>query len=304
MNKKITFYRILKLGLTNFWRNGWLSLAASLMMAVTLLTIAVVLLFSASAKYLADRMNEKIDISIFLTDEATEEQISDFRQYLSMQDEVKRIDYTTKSQALADWRDLPNISDKLKSSITEEGNFLPRSFQVKMADVNNQSSIESLTKKINQPRWQPLIESVRSEKDLIERLTNLTNFAKKIGLLVFVFFTILSILVILNTIHLTILTRKEEVEIMRLVGASENFVRLPFVIEGVLYGVLAAAAALIFLKIGSWLMAPFISHYLSDFGFNLNPLIASYFPLLSILLLVIGAGMGVVASLISVRRHL
>lgn len=304
MSKKTTIYRITKLGLTNFWRNGWLSVIATLIMSLTLITIAVFIFFSLATSYLANKLNEKIDIRVFFTEVATDNQIEDFQKFLSVQEEVGKVEYTSKKQALADWRTLANVPERLRGLITEDNNPLPRSIQIKLSAPQNSALLERLDSKINQQRWQPLIRNISYEKDLIKRLTGLTTFIRKAGYLISGFFILIAIMVVINTIRLAILVRREEVEIMRLVGASELFVKTPFVIEGTLYGLIATFVALILLKTTVLLLSPITQNYLHDFNINLNDIFSVYLPSLTALLTTVGVGVGVGASMISVRKHL
>lgn len=297
-----TLGRIIKLGLLNFWRNKWLSLAATLIMTLTILTISIFLILTLVINTTTQAVKEKIDLTVTFNDSASETQILALQNILSARPDTKMVKYISKDEAYENWLTL-QTSEKVKNLVTRENNPLPRSLQVK---ASNPESLENIANFISAPDYQEMIRTISYQKNkhLIERLISITKFVKKIGWILSATFVAISILVILNTIRLTIFTRREEIEIMRLVGANNSFIRIPFVIEGMLYGILATIVATLALWLGIYLISPIISQYLGDVNLNLMGFFQNYLPYIVLLELATGIVIGVTCSLVSIQRHI
>jgi cell division transport system permease protein len=248
----VNAYRILKLGVTNFWRNGLLSMAATLILTMTLFTISVFVTLILVGNSAIESVNSRIDIVAYFNDEATEQQILSLRKELSVQEGVRSTEYISKEKAFEKWQGRAQ-DERLKEVITKEDNPLPRSLEINMTSPEQTGQIADFLQK---EEIKPLLHRVRYNKEVIERLTHYTGIVKKIGLGLVGIFVIISILVVFNTIRLAIYARRDEVEIMKLVGATATFVRTPFLVEGALFGILSAilASAIILLG-GKWLIA-------------------------------------------------
>lgn len=295
--------RIIKLGLTNFWRNRWLSFAATLIMTLTLLIISTFAILSLVINKTTDIIRERMDISVYFQDSASNEQIVNLQRQLAARNDVKTVEYVSKDEALERFKNQQQ-GKKVAQFINPEENPLPRSLDIKSTAAE---SLESINQFINQDQFKPIIQNIsyQDNKTIIDRLIAITSFIREIGWLMSGAFVLISILVIMNTIRLTIFTRKDEIEIMRLVGANDAFVRTPFVIEGLLYGVLATILAMSFVWMGVAILAPRMEQYL---GIGISQQMVSFFAghfwLMLFLELVVGVSIGIVCSLISVRKHL
>lgn len=297
-----TLGRIIKLGFLNFWRNKWLSLAATLVMTLTILTISIFLILTLVINSTTQAIREKIDLTVTFNDSAKEEQILGLQNLLSSRSDTKMVKYISKDEAYENWLKL-QTSEKVKNLVTRDNNPLPRSLQVK---ASNPESLESIANFISGPDYQEMVRTISYQKNkhLIERLISITKFVKKIGWILSATFVAISILVILNTIRLTIFTRREEIEIMRLVGANNSFIRIPFLIEGLLYGFLATLLATFALWLGIYLISPVISQYLGEVNLNLMGFFTNYLPYIILLELSTGTIIGIACSLVSVQRHI
>lgn len=294
--------RIIKLGFTNFWRNGWLSLAATFIMTLTLLTISVFLIFNLVINTTTDAIKKKIDLSVYFTDEATDFQIRDIKLALQSRPEVQEVIYVDKTEAFRRWQEMQK-NEKIKNLVTEENNPLPRSLEVKTI---NPESLEQIADYVSADVYKSFIRKIsyQENKQIIEKLINITNFSRKIGLILSVIFLVVSILVIFNTIRLTIFTRGTEIEIMRLVGASDTFIRIPFLIEGMLYGLFATIASLILIWLGLHFVSPMITNYLGDVNLNLEGFFLENLPWIAIMELAASILISVTCSWISIRKNL
>ncbi|HUC20067.1 MAG TPA: permease-like cell division protein FtsX, partial [Candidatus Polarisedimenticolaceae bacterium] len=261
----ITLLRIIKTGLRNFVRNAWLSTAATAVMTVTLSLVAVSYIANAALTSAIQEVVNKIDISIFLNDTNTPEQNQVFKSKLEQAPNVKSVRFLTKSDALKEYRRQNADNPKLLEGISETDNPLPASFQIKAKDPNKIDGIINLA---NQPEFKPLLAPKNpisysgKRKATIDKIISTSNFLRASGIIASVIFIVISTLIIFNTIRMAIFTRREEIEIMKLVGATSWFIRGPFIFEAILYGVIAAILALIFLYTVVLNGAPRIASYI------------------------------------------
>ena len=295
--------RIFKLGLVNFWRNRWLSLAATLVMTLTLLIISIFAILTLVIGKTTDSIRAKMDISIYFNDSATTDQIIDLQRQLAARSDVKEVKYISKEEALAIFKEQQE-GKKVAEFINPEENPLPRSLEIK---ATQPEYLDQIAQYVGQDESKPLIHNVsyQENKTIIERLIGVTSFIKIIGWVFSAVFVLISVLVILNTIRLTILTRKDEIEIMRLVGASDTFIKVPFIVEGFLYGFLATILATILIRIGVSVVSPLIERYLGiDLSYRLMRFFSGNFLTIVGLELIVGIVIGIGCSLISIRRYL
>ena len=299
----ISAQRISKLGLINFWRNRWLSLASTLVMTLTLLIISLFVILLIIIGAATDRIKAKMDITVYFKDSAQTEEISDIQQKLAARGDVKEVRYISKEEALAIWNERQK-NQRIKELVTPEENPLPRSLAIKAIDPEN---LKNVADYLSGEDYSSTIHKISYEenKQIIDKLLAITSFVQKMGAVLSIIFIIISILVILNTIRLTIFTRKEEIEIMRLVGASDRFIRFPFIVEGVLYGFLACLLALILMWLMLMFLSPLTTKYLGEVVTeNMKHFFTSHIWLIFLLQLGVGILIGIGCSLFSIRKYL
>ena len=299
----ITAGRIIRLAVISFWRNRWLSLATTLIIILTLLIISVFTFLSLIINKTASSMREKVDLEVYLKDSDSEDQVSALQELISSRPEVTSIKYITKDDALERWRTKYANDQSLQNIINEADNPLPRSLQVK---TKNPEDIAGVADFLQNEDYAPLINklSYQQNKDMIDRLVKITSFVKKVGSGLSVLFLIISVLVVYNAIKLTIIARSDELEIMRLVGATDAYVRMPFVLEGVIYGLLAAIISSIGLIVSFKFLSPVVARYLSDIGYDVSAFMqASLYQVVGIQFLV-ALLLGIFCSFWATRQHL
>lgn len=301
--------RVFKFGLLGFYRNRWLSLVATAVLALTLFTISMFAILTFAINVTTFRLKEKVDLSVYLTDEAKDEEVTNLKNTLSTLPIVKNVESISKEEALKIWQKRMEKKPKLKEVVTSEENPLPRSLEVKVTDPGQ---METLVKFLEQDKYKGIIRklSYQENKVVIERLLDLTKLLRKIGLTLSIIFIIVSILVVLNTIRLAIYNRGDEIEIERLVGATYWFIQTPFILEAFLYGFFAAIFSTLFLY---YTLRYFAYNILSTFPSLTSlsvagPELLSFFSenLYTILFLqmLLGIFLSISCSLISLRRHL
>jgi len=299
----VSFSRITKLGLTNFWRNRWLSLASTLVMTLTLLIITLFVVMTIVIGKTTDRIKSKMDITVYFKDSATTEEISDLQETLAIRPDVKEVRYISKEEALQIWNERQK-NLRIKELVKPEENPLPRSLTIKAQDPEQLNTIADF---LSTDAMEPIVHKISYEENkvVIDKLLAITSFIKKMGILFSVIFVLVSILVILNTIRLAIFARKEEIEIMRLVGASDRFIKVPFIVEGSLYGFLACILAVILMWIGLFAIMPLTNQYLgATVTENMKQFFISRFGLIFLMQFLVGIVVGIGSSLFSIRKYL
>lgn len=250
-----------------------------------------------------DRIKSKMDITVYFRDSATTEEISDLQQTLGARSDVKEVRYISKDEALEIWnQQQKNL--RIRELVKPEENPLPRSLAIK-AQVPEQ--LNAIADFLADDANSPIIHKISYEENkiVIDKLLAITSFIKKMGILFSVIFILISILVILNTIRLAIFARKEEIEIMRLVGASDRFIKVPFIVEGSLYGILACILAVILMWVGVFSISPLTNQYLgAQVTENMQQFFISRFGLILLMQFLVGIIVGVASSLFSIRKYL
>jgi cell division transport system permease protein len=300
-----SFGRIIKLGLVNFWRNRLLSLAATLVMTLTLLITTIFIFLPIVINTATNALKQKIDLVIYFRDDKIpDEKIQNLKTTLETREDVIEVTYVSKEEARKRWEQMP-IKENIRSQVTDKENPLPRTLKVKPGDPEN---LQVINNYLTSPDLKTIIcqdcISFEKNKNLVEKLINYTKGIRKLGMILSVVLITISVIVILNTIRLTIITRKDEIEIMKLVGATESFIRIPFILEGALYGILATIFSTIIIKIGILYLHPNITRYLSDLSFNLEVFFNNHLWQIIGLQLIMGIFIGTVCSIFSIRRHL
>lgn len=302
----LTAVRIVKTGLRNFVRNAWLSTAATAVMTVTLSLVAMSYIANRALTSTIQGVENKIDVSVFLSDSDTPAQISAFKAQILQQQNVQSVSFISKNDALKQYQQENANNPKLLEAVSETDNPLPASLNIQAKNPNN---LQPIVNFINQTSNASLLSTSGtpvsysgSRKDTIDKIVKTSNFLKATGLVASVIFVVISTLIIFNTIRMAIFTRREEIEIMKLVGATNWFIRGPFIFEAALYGIIAAILALLFVYVGVLNGAPKISNYIDVTG--VTDYMQGHVILVALVELLIGVGIGVSSSLVALKRYL
>lgn len=303
--------RTLKAGLHNFYRNGWLSVATISVITITLFIINLQLAVIASNGLLLEDVRNRVSVSVYFKPEISEADVMRVKDKFSSYQEVKSIDYVSKEQALEDFKKRNENNEVLKQSLEELGiNPFEASLSVK---AHNSDNYDLISSSIEESEFKEIISSVNYHKykDVIDGLNQEIKANQKTGIILGLTLSVIAVLITFNSIKITMHSYRQEIEIMRLVGASNNYIRLPFIWEGILYGLISVAISipfsyfyLRFLAAGgsSGSVLPFSnSIYLGKF-------LADYFSqnIVIIVLAQLGLGMvlGIVSSAIAIGRYL
>ncbi len=240
----VSFMRVVKTGMLNFVRNAWLSIAAMAVMTITLCIILFSFIANITLTNTITQITDKIDISVYLKDEVDQATADKLIGDVEGLPNVKSVEFVTKEQALEDYRKANENNIDLLLAISQTDNPLPASLRIKPVDVNK---IEEIKNYVEQPEVKELQSDETSysaeRREAIDNITSTANLLQRAGVVGIVLFTAVSMLIIFNTIQMAIFNRREELKIMRLLGASTSYIRGPFIVETVIYGIVSAVIA-------------------------------------------------------------
>lgn len=299
---RVTFKRIIKSGLKSFQRNGWLSAATISVMVLTLLVITTLLMLNLVAGAVLENLQEKIDISVYFKSEASEEDMLIVKSQLEKLAAVQRVDYVSREDALLKFREKHKDNPYLIQSLQELGeNPLEASLNIKAKESSQYEAIAGFLEGIS---YSTIIDKVdyRQNKEVINKLDNIITNIKIGGLSLSGILILIVILVTFSAIRLAIYSAREEIRVMRLVGANNWFIRGPFIVGGVLYGIISSLITLAILYPVFWFLSPKLSSFLpiEDFFVYFQ---ANFWAFLA-LLLGMGIVFGVVSSFLAIRKYL
>ena len=300
--------RIVTTAAQNFVRNAWLSIAAMAVMVITLGIVLFSVIASATFSNTIKTITDKIDISIYLKDDITSQQRKDLTDKILAQPNVKSIEYVSKDDALDTFQGTAEDQTDLNTALAElDENPLPASLRVKPVDVNK---IDELKPFLEQDDIQKMTSAPISysgdKKEAIDNITSSTRLIQRLGVGGIIVFAIVCMLIIFNTIQMAIFNRRDELTIMRLLGASTWFIRGPFIFETMYYGILSAlisvgACHALFTTASSTFEASSLG--LLDITYANNYFRTHFWTILT-LQLIVGIFIGAASSYIATRRYL
>ena len=310
MNKNhrfITLERIIKNGAVNFSRNVWLAIAAIAMMTITLTILLFAVVANATFSHTVNDLTSKIDVSVYLKDSVTVQQKDNLIKQLYQIGNVKNVDYLSKDQVLKNYEAANAGNSLLLSAISQVDNPLSAEIHITPKDPNQLGTIKDFLDRPDITGLQSDPTSYSGDrKTAIDNITRATHFFRQAGIVGIIVFMFISMLIIFNTIRMAIFNRRDELIIMRLLGASKGFIRGPFIVETMLYGMVAAGISVLlclalFKIAANTLQASSLG--LLDIKYS-DQFFSSH--LLEILGLQIGIGIiiGAVSSLVATRRYL
>ena len=275
-------------------RNGFMSFASISTVAVSLLVLGMFLMIFLNTNNLAQYLENQVQISVYMQDSATDKELASVKDKLTKMPGVVKVTQVNKQQALERFKKRLGDQEQLLNSLGKENPF-PKSFEVQ---VDNPARIKVLTPQIGQLNK---VETAKFGQEVVEHLFQLTKILRFGGILLVVFLAMATLFIISNTIRLTVFARRKEVIIMKYVGATDWFIRWPFILEGMTLGFFGAVVA--FILINS-IYSGLLTRIHATLAFL--PLLPTS-PLLfyvDLFLLVAGTGIGALGSYISLRKFL
>lgn len=308
--------RIIRTGFINFWRNGFLSFSAVIILTLSLTVFGALIFGSAFGRALIKEVKNKVDINVYFTLDAQEPDIFALRKTIESLPEVLKVEYVSRDQALKDFRDKWKDNTLIIQGLDEIGsNPFPAVLNIKAKEPSQYAGIATfLNSKTSTQNGQSIVDKInyQQNKIIIDRLGRIIPAAEKSGSLIAILFVVISIIITFNTVRLIIFTAKDEISVMKLVGASNIYIRGPFVISGVMYGLFSGILTLVILGAFAFysdaMLVKFVGvNNISDFSAFSN-VFSTYFiqNFGEIFAIIMGSGivLGAVSSYMAVKRYL
>ena len=273
-------------------------------LVLTLFSISVVFTLNVVADNAIKSVKDQVDIDVFFDPTVPEDKVVAVQAYLESMSEVKNVEYISKDQALENFKLAHKDDLQIQESLSEiEENPLPSALVVKAVSLDDYSSI---VVKLDNSEYSDLIASRNFEDNqvVIERLTAITDRIYQFGIGVSAIFILVAILVVFNTLRMNMYTQREELGIMRLVGAQNMFIRLPFVLESVLYGILASVITILILFPLLSAVSPYIDSLFEGYDFNMFAYFTANFWAMLGLQILISIVISVISGMIAISRYL
>ncbi len=300
--------RVIRSGFFSFWRNGFVSLSSILVMMVTLFAIGSTIFSGVILKSTLDQIRDKVDINVYFVTSAAENDILEMKKSLEQLPEVAPpIVYVSKEEALAEFKKRHQNDEFTLQALNELGeNPLGATLNIKAKDPSQYESIaQFLNSKSSQASpGTSIIDKVNyyQNKDAIDRLTRIIDSADRLGFILTFLLIIISILITFNTLRLVIYMSRDEISVMRLVGASAGYIRGPFFIAGAIYGFISGILTLIlFYPVTLWLGKTTENFFV---GLNVFQYYTDNFGQIFIIIVGSGIAIGAISSFLAVRKYL
>lgn len=291
------FRNMFKQGIQSMWRNKSMGLASITSIAAVLMILGIVLVLILSINNVVNDTKLKFDeIEVFLEDKISREQMTKIEDTAKDVPGVVSVIYRSKEQALdlmkEDWGEDAYLLEDL------ETNPLPNSYIIKVEDIELADNLVNSIKTLDG------VEEVKYYKDIIDKLLNFASYIRIGGMIIIAVLVFVSIFIISNTIKLTVTSRKREINIMKYVGATNSYIRGPFIIEGVFFGIVGALFSIVVVYFAyRYLYLNMNESFYNMFTFYLIPP-ESIFSDITVIFLTLGAGIGAMGSMLSLKKFL
>lgn len=298
--------RIIRAGFLSFTRNGLVSFAAVLVVTITLTFVTSIILLQSVLYFSLNNIKEKVDITIYFNVGASEDKILSLKDSISSLPEVADISYTSSKEALELFRSRHENDYPTIAALDEIGtNPLGAYLNIKAKDVSQYESIANFLKSDDPAvsASSSIIDKINyhQNKLVIDKLNAIISGAHKLGFLITLILMLISVIITFNTIRLAIFISREEIGVMRLVGASKMYVRGPFMVEGMIYGIIATfITIIIFWPITFW----FGKNMTNFFGFNIYEYYVSNILQIFVINLLFGMLTGIISASLAIRKYL
>ena len=299
--------RIIRTGFFNFWRDGTVSLASVLVMMVTLMVVGLISFSGAILDITLLELRNKIDINVTFVTSAKEEDILNVRHALESLTEVSLVTYVSRDEALTAFKERHSSDQSILSALDELGeNPLGAVLNIKARDPSQYASVAEFLEGGNALSSDgiTIVDRINyfENKAAIDKLTHIIASADRMGFALTIFLAIISVLIAFNTIRLTIYIARDEISVMRLVGASTTYIQGPFVVVGIIYGITAGfLTLLLLLPLTYWLGSTTESFFI---GFNIFSYYLRHFLEIALIIVASGVFIGAISSLLAIRKYL
>jgi cell division transport system permease protein len=298
------FKRVLTFAINDFSRNKGISIAAIFVLTIAIMLVTGLFFFQGIASYLTSQIQDKIDITAYFKDGTQEQDILDAKEeILETSPNIKKITYISKDQALASFNEKHKDNPVLAQALQEVGEN-PFLASLNITTNGDPSQYAQVSDTLQTSGLSKIIEKVdfSQKKDIIEKVYSITSNVNIFGIISGIILIIVAILVVFNTIKLAIENSKEEISTMRVVGASNWFIRGPFVIQGIIYGIISFLICFLLSGIFAFVLSSKIGIMLP--GFNMFDYFFNNWWIFILIQLGFGIGVGVISALVVVKKYL
>lgn len=299
------FKRVFQFALTDFYRNRGMSVAAVFVLMITMLLVTGLYFTRGINEYLVSSIQNKIDITAYFKEDAAEEDILQVKaEILQDSTNIKNVEYISKEQALANFNEKHQDNPVFSKALAELGDnpFLP-SLNITTTG-NDTAQYEKIAAVLNQEKFSAITEKVdfSEKKDIIESVFGITESINRFGMGLASVLMLIVVLVVFNTMKLIIGASSEEITTMRIVGATSWFIRLPFIIEGAMFGVVSFIFCFVVTALAAYFLSPILSVIMP--GFSAFSYFVSHIWFIIMIQLGVGIFLGAISSYIVVRKYL
>ena len=304
---KLKIKRVLRTGFFNFWRNSTVSLASVLVMTITLTVIGLISFSGALLDTLLAELSNKIDINVTFVTSADEEDILNIKQTLEGLPEVSIVTYVSRAEVLEQFKERHQNDQPILSGLEELGeNPFGAVLNIKARNPSQYASVAEFLEDGStlSAAGITIIERINyfENKKAIDNLVSIIDSADRLGLVLTFVLAAISMLIAFNTIRLTIYIARDEIAVMRLVGASTTYIQGPFVVVGVIYGLVATVITLLLFFPITYILASATESFF--IGFNLFSYYLRHFAEIAFIILVSGVLIGALSSVLAIRKYL
>jgi cell division transport system permease protein len=300
----VSFSRITKFAWQDFWRNFWLSGVTILIIILSLFSVSILVVLNVLAETSIQAIKEKVDISVYFKPEVKEAEVKSFKNTFLVRPEVKEIKYISAENALAEFRKRHQDNPLILEALEElEENPLGATLIIK---AKSSEDYGVLLTYLSNPQYQNLIQEkdYHEHRQIIGTLNQIADKISRLGLIISTIFILIAILVVFNTIRLNIYTHRREARTMRLVGATSWFIRSPYLLEAVFYGVLAWAVNLVIIFLLVRGIQPYVVGFLGEYEISLMGYLKAHFLEIFGLELILVVLLCMISSVTAIRRYL
>ncbi len=299
-----TLLRHMREGVKSIWRNGWMSFASISSMVISLLILGIFILLAMNINHMADQFESKVQIRVFLKTEITDEKAAELQNKIGNLAEVSKIKLVSKEEGLELLRKaMGDDNAGLLDGYEDERNPLPLSFTIDVYDPQAVEQTAEQISTINRLDGDEPIQRIKYGQGTVEKLFKITNSVRNVGFLLVIGLAITAIFLISNTIKMTIVARRREIGIMKLVGATNTFIRWPFFVEGALIGIFSSVVTTVIVWFGYAKVFKALQMEMASLMVTMLPVKEGMY-MASIVLVALGTLIGIWGSTISVRKYL
>lgn len=305
--RMLAFFRMVRYGVNNFSRNAWLTIAATAVMTITLLIIFTTVVARDVLLQTVQTIQDRVDMTVYVESDAEEKAVRDVAAKIENLATVRSTAIVTPDQARDQFIEENSADPQSLNSLNNSDPRFPWRLRIKMVDINDTAELQKFVDE--DKSLQDIISQdeppsfAGPQRTAIERIGGWVSFADRAGIIAGSVFVIISSLIIFNTIRMAIFNRREEIQMMKLIGAERSFIRGPFVVEAIMYGFIAAILATV-LGVGAVYGA---QDMLTSQGVAIADTAAwlvTYSPFVLLVMMAVGALIGVISSLFATQRYL